>query len=408
MSKPWVRWRAFVVGLVVMVSFVRSVSAQELVPLTLFYGEGCPHCEAEMEYLDELVNTDGQAQVEELEVYYDRDNNELMRQVAAELGVEVGGVPFLVVGDDYLVGFARGLSEDKIGQLVDECLVNGCEDVVAKVKNSGQEVGEEVVGDEVVERVVLEDTEETEIVLPFGMRLDAEQVSLPLITVVLALLDGFNPCAMWTLLFLISLLLGMKDRKRMWLLGLTFIVTSAGVYFLFLSAWLNFFLLVGYVTVVRWLIGALAVVAGGYYIWDYCQNRKGGCGVMGNEKRQRVFEQLKKVTLMKQLPVALVGIFLLAIAVNMVELVCSAGLPAVYTQVLALSDLPLWQYYGYLASYVLIFMLDDIGVFVVAMVTLSAVGVESKYARYARLVGGVVMGIIGLLLWFRPEWLMVG
>lgn len=129
---------------------------------------------------------------------------------------------------------------------------------------------------------------------------------------------------------------------------------------------------------------------------------------MGNEKRQRVFEQLKKVTLMKQLPVALVGIFLLAIAVNMVELVCSAGLPAVYTQVLALSHFPVWQYYGYLAAYVSIFMLDDIAVFIVAMVTLSAVGVESKYARYARLVGGVVMGIIGLLLWFRPEWLMVG
>ena len=92
----------------------------------------------------------------------------------------------------------------------------------------------------------------------------------------------------------------------------------------------------------------------------------------------------------------------------MVELVCSAGLPAIYTQILSLSNLPTWQYYFYLGLYILIFMLDDLFVFFTAMFTLKAVGVESKYARYSHLIGGVLMLVIGLLLLFKPEWLMFG
>ena len=224
----------------------------------------------------------------------------------------------------------------------------------------------------------------------------------------MAVLDGFNPCAMWTLLFLISLLLGMKNRRRMWILGVAFVATSAGVYFLFLSAWLNLFLFAGMVGWIRGLIGLVAVVVGGYYLWDFCVNRQGGCSVMGDEKRRQVFESLKKVALKQQFGMALVGIILLAVAVNVVELVCSAGLPAIYTQVLSMSELPRWQYYMYLIFYVLIFMLDDLFVFFTAMVTLRAVGIESRYARYSHLVGGVLMLILGLLLWFKPEVLMFG
>ena len=100
------------------------------------------------------------------------------------------------------------------------------------------------------------------------------------------------------------------------------------------------------------------------------------------------------------------GIILLAIAVNMIELVCSAGLPAVYTQILALSNLPTWQYYSYIFLYILIFMLDDFIVFIIAMFTLKISGLSNKYAHVSNLIGGVLMILIGLLLILRPEWLM--
>ena len=105
---------------------------------------------------------------------------------------------------------------------------------------------------------------------------------------------------------------------------------------------------------------------------------------------------------------ALVGIVVLAFAVNLVELICSAGLPAVYTQVLFLSNLARWQYYFYILFYIFIFMLDDLLIFFIAMTTLRLTGLTTKYSRWSHLIGGILMLIIGLLLIFKPEWLMFG
>ena len=105
---------------------------------------------------------------------------------------------------------------------------------------------------------------------------------------------------------------------------------------------------------------------------------------------------------------ALVGIIVLAVVVNLVELVCSAGLPAVYTQVLTMTALPTWQYYLYLVFYVSVFMIDDVVVFVGAMVTLRANGMQGKYSRYSHFVGGILMIAIGLLMILAPEILAFG
>jgi hypothetical protein len=200
----------------------------------------------------------------------------------------------------------------------------------------------------------------------------------------------------------------MNDRKRMWILGSTFIISSAVVYFLFLSAWLNLFHFLGFIIWVRITIGLVALGAGGYYLYDFVKNRSGGCSVMGDERRQKIFDKIKNITQRKEFLLALGGIIALAFAVNLVELICSAGLPAVYTQILSLSDLNSWQYYGYLLLYILVFMLDDLFVFFTAMITLQATGIQSKYSHFSHLVGGALMLIIGLLLLFKPELLMFG
>lgn len=188
-------------------------------------------------------------------------------------------------------------------------------------------------------------------------------------------------------------------------MGGAFILASGLVYLLFLGAWLNLFLFLGLVLWVRILVGVFALGAGAYHLRDFFKNRDGGCETAADEKRQKVFERLKKATQGRNLWLALGGIMALAVAVNLVELVCSAGLPAIYTQILALSELPRWQYYLYLVLYILIFMADDLLVFFIAMTTLRAVGIESKYARWSRLLGGTLMLLIGVLLLFKPEWL---
>ncbi len=244
--------------------------------------------------------------------------------------------------------------------------------------------------------------------IPFIGTIQTASLSLPALSVVIGLIDGFNPCAMWTLLFLISLLLGMKDKKRMWTLGITFIVASAFVYFLFLTAWLNFFLILGFVFWVRIIIGLIAIGVGIYNLKDYQKNKDGTCKVTDDEKRRNTLDKLKGITHERKFILALGGIILLAFAVNLIELVCSAGLPAIFTQILSISNLSPGQHYSYILIYIFFFMLDDLVVFTIAMVTLQAVGIESKYARLSRLIGGILMLIIGALLLFKPEILMFG
>lgn len=194
----------------------------------------------------------------------------------------------------------------------------------------------------------------------------------------------------------------------MWTLGAAFIAGSAGVYFLFMAAWLNFLLVIGAVVWVRAGVALVALGAGYYYLREYFRNPEAVCKVTAPQARKRVLESLKRLALESRFWLALLGIVALAFAVNLVELLCSAGIPAVYTQVLALNDLPVWQYYAYLALYILVFMLDDLFVFFVAMKTLQITGMTTRYSRFSHLAGGVVLFAIGALLLLRPEWLMFG
>jgi hypothetical protein len=149
----------------------------------------------------------------------------------------------------------------------------------------------------------------------------------------------------------------------------------------------------------------VALGGGGYSIREWWVNRSGACKVTGAPQRQKIFQKLKLITTKQSIWFALGGIILLAFAVNLVELICSAGLPAIYTQVLTLQTLSTWQYYLYLLLYILVFLFDDILIFVTAMITLELTGLSTKYARYSHLFGGIIMIIIGLLLLFKPEWL---
>jgi hypothetical protein len=376
-----------------------SLAAEdEGVVVHLFWARGCSYCAKEKLFLEVLKEQYPQVEVRSYELTESGDNRELMGRVGKRLGVDVSDfrVPFTVVGANYIFGY--GGVEDtgrQIEALVLEAMEGGCVDIVTGVGGGG------VCDDP--------DSEPSDLInLPFLGEVRASTVSLPLLTFLVALVDGFNPCAMWALLFLISILLGMKDRRRMWLLGTAFVATSAFVYFLFLVAWLNLFLLLGYVFWVRVLVGLVALGAGAYYVRDYFVNKGGGCEVVKEGRRERVFGAIREVIRKRSLLLALLGIIALAVAVNLVELVCSVGLPAVYTRVLSLSQLPPWQYYLYLLFYILIFMLDDLAVFFLAMTTLKMVGIQTRYTRYCRLAGGALIVIIGLILLFKPEVLMFG
>jgi glutaredoxin len=404
MNRPYKILIGFILFFVLF--FAKTVCAADFVNIYLFYGDGCPHCADEERYLfGELKNKYPDIRIYTFEIYNNANNALLLQKVADELGVGVDGVPFLVVGNKNFVGFADGTTSRQIEIMVEKCLSGNCKDSVAPIVGVDSPESSQTTSDVGGETG---DNTEKIVKIPFLGEINAINFSLPLLTIIMGALDGFNPCAMWTLLFLISLLLGMENRKRMWILGTAFIVASASVYFLFMSAWLNLILFLGFVIWIRVLIGVFALAGGCYSIKEFIFNKDGGCKVAGDEKRRKIFERLKLSVQQNSLWFALGGIFVLAFAVNLVELICSAGLPAIYTQILALNEMAGWRYYFYILLYIFFFMLDDLFIFFVAMITLEMSGITTKYAKASRLIGGIVMLAIGLMLIFKPEWLMFG
>lgn len=368
-----------------------------------FYGDSCPHCAKEKVYLESITQKYANFEIYDFEIYHNPDNIQLLKEVAQTIEVDISGVPFLVIGDKHFSGYSESITSKEIENQIVKCSSNYCPDSVAKIL--GLNIENEQISTTTESTSAEIFNEEKLVDIPFLGSIDANSFSLPVLTIIMGILDGFNPCAMWTLLFLISLLLGMKDRKRMWILGSAFIVASASVYFIFMSAWLSLILFLGFIIWVRIIIGILALL-GGIYSLKEGFSENSGCKVANNEKRQRIFEKMKAIINQNNFLIALGGIIILAFMVNLVELICSAGLPAIYTQVLALNGLPTWQYYLYILTYILFFMIDDLFVFFVAMITLEMTGITTRYAKYSRLIGGIIMLLIGLLLIFKPEWLM--
>jgi len=364
--------------------------------LYFFWGNGCPHCAKEEVFLEKLEDEFPNLEIKDFEVWFNSENAKLLKKVGKEMGIDSGRIPLTIVGNKVINSYD---SDETTGvalrQVILEYQEEGAPDLVGDIiAGRGTQKGEKTIPDEID--------------LPFFGTVKVKNLSLPVLTIVIAALDGFNPCAMWVLLFLISLLVNMANKKRMWILGVAFIGASALVYFLFLTAWLNLFLFLGFIFWVRIVVGVVAVASGVYHLREYWVNKDGTCKVTHGQKRQRIFEKLKRVTQMKSFWIALGGIILLAFAVNLVELVCSAGLPAVYTNVLSLSGLAVWQYYAYLLLYILIFMADDLLIFFIAMKTFQMTGLSHKYSRFSNLVGGIIILLLGVLLLIKPGWLMFG
>jgi glutaredoxin len=379
-------------------------------PITihLFWSEGCPHCAKARRFLEEATQRDPAARLREYEISVVSGNEALFEKVSAAFEIDVLAVPLIVVGDQAFVGY---LDDQSTGQAILQtartCQRNACPDIVGFLERQRRSESVPPGGDGTDTTAAPAPWPEV-VRLPLIGDVATGALSLPALTVILAAVDGFNPCAMWVLVFLIGLLLGMTDHLRMWVLGGAFLLASAAVYFALMAAWLNLLLLLGALVWIRIAVGIVALAGGACYIRDFIRNPAGLCPVARPEQRQRILDRLRQTVRESSFLLALGGIVAVAIAVNLVDLLCSAGIPAVYTQVLALSALPVWQHYLYLLLYILIFLLDDLVVFVTAMATLQASGLTAQYARYSHLIGGGVLVGLGMLLLFRPEWLAFG
>jgi glutaredoxin len=378
-----------------------TAKAENKINIYFFRGEGCPFCAKEEAFLKEMKSKYDNIKIYDYEIWYDSGNRALLEKVEKLFKKNVKHIPFTVIGKNTFEGYSDVQTPSAI------------EDAIIKYSNGDycDYVGE-MLGIVKKGKDCNIDGNNTNTIskinLPFFGSVDPKTFSLPIITIIFGLLDGFNPCAMWILLFLISILLGMKNRKRMWTLGITFLATSAIIYYLFMAIWLNVALSVGTVFWLRLLIAVVAFIGGIINVKSALKKKDGGCDVVDEKKRGKIFDRIKKFTHEKSFVLAIIGIMALAVSVNIIELFCSASLPVVYSQILSMNKVPTWSYYLYLLLYVIIFMMDDIIVYIIAMKTLKLKGISTKYGTISHLIGGIIMILIGILLALKPGLLTFG
>ena len=375
--------------------FLPPAARADEVRAYLFWHESCPFCERARDALGVMSATEPDLDLVEIEVGASETNDRAFALAVETLEIESPAVPMFIVGDTAVLGFANSANTaERYRSLIATCRERGCEDVLAHQTRSS-----DAVRTDRAEESALPET----IGLPVFGQFNARDASLPVLTVVLAAIDGFNPCAMWVLAILIGFLLCVEDRRRIWTLGLVFLLTTAVMYLAIMAAWLNVVLWLGALAWLRLLVGGVAVAAGIHYLREYWTNPEGVCRVTPAEQRKTITARFRAIVDEPSLFLAALGIAALALAVNLIELVCSAGVPVVFTQVLAMRDLPAMAHYGYLLLYISVFLLDDTAIFVVAMVTMRSVASAGRYARLSHLIGGVVLICLGAILMLRPE-----
>jgi len=347
-----------------------------------FYLPTCPHCAEQKPIYEEL-----KAETPDL-IFYSHDassqeGSALFYKMATEAGLDTSrlGVPTIFVGKHALVGVhTKEQIKDAIRECMEECKAG---------KNLSIETQEVR-------------TSFTDFELPFIGRVDLTAYSLPTLAIVLGLIDGFNPCAMWVLVYLIGLLIGVRDKRKIWIIVGSFVLASGILYFLFMTAWLNIFLLVGYSRILTILIGLIALGGGIISLKEYL-TAKGelACKVGDEKSHKKTIRKMEKIVTQPLSIAIIISIIGLAFVVNSVEFVCSSAIPAVFTQILTLSGISTLQHYLYIGLYVFFFMLDDLLIFGMAAFAIGS-SLGEKYAKYCKLLGGVILTILGFIMVFAP------
>lgn len=250
----------------------------------------------------------------------------------------------------------------------------------------------------IAERPFNKTFDETLIEIPFIGKINTSALSLPVLTIVLGVLDSFNPCAFFILIFLLNLLLYVQSRKRMFLVGGIFIFFSGFFYFLFMFVLFNSFrLTVQHIGIISILAGSIAIIIGIINIKDFFFFIKGPSLSIPKSKKPEVFKKMRKLVKTSYLPAIIGGAVFLAITVNFYELLCTLGFPLIFTNRLASINMPLFEQYTYIFFYNVVYVIPLIIILLIFIYTLGRMKLSEWQGRKLKLVSGLMIFFFGLL-----------
>jgi hypothetical protein len=244
------------------------------------------------------------------------------------------------------------------------------------------------------------------VTLPMLGDVDWRDWGMPAFTLLVGLIDGFNPCAMWVLLFLLSVLVNLQDRWKILAVAGTFVAISGLAYLTFMAAWLNIFRFIGFLRPAQITLGLLGATIGAIHVKDFFAFKKGISLSIPESVKPGLYARVRRIVTAENLWGAILGASVLATLVNVVELLCTAGLPAMYTGILTMQEYPPWANYMYLTLYIAGYMFDDSVMVGIVVVTLGRHKLQERGGRVLKLVSGAVILVLSCLMIFKPEWLV--
>jgi len=358
------------------------------VNLYFFWSKKCPHCRDAVPFIEQLDKKHAWLTVYSRELTEYPDHIEQYIAMAAKLGQEARSVPAFLWCGNMTVGYDN---PENMGKFLEQELVRCYEWLKSNSTQPRPETAD------VLDNPV--------ITIPLLGTLSLNDYSLPAYTIILAGLDAFNPCAFFVLLFLLSLLVHAKSRKRMFIVGGVFVLFSGLMYFLFMAAWLNVFLMMGTINTITIAAGLLAVVIAMINIKDYFLFKQGVSLSIPESARPTLYQRTRKLVTAGSLPAMIMATMGLAAFANLYEFLCTAGFPMVFTRILTMEELPTVTYYLYLALYNIIYVIPLLIIVVVFSMTFGVKKLQEEQGRQLKLLSGMMMLLLGLVLVFVPDWL---
>ncbi len=355
----------------------------EVVELYFVFSSTCPHCQAAIPFVLEFEEANDWVRVWWLQADSgDERVADIATSVASVIGEPIQAVPTFMYCGTMHTGWD---GPDGMGAVL-ESELSACREAMT----AGGATTTTVAAEESVE-------------VPGIGEVTASSVPLPVFTALVAGLDAFNPCAFFVLLFLLSLLVHARSRARMAWVGLVFVMVSGVLYFVFMAAWLNLFLVTENLRMVTLIAGGIAVALGALSAKDYFAPEVGPSVSIPEEAKPGLFARMRSLIAIDRLLPVIVATVTLAIVANSYELLCTAGLPMVFTRVLTLNDLPTPTYYGYLALYNVIYVIPLLAIVAGFVWTLGSRKLQPSEGRVLKLVSGTMMLGLGAVLIFAPD-----
>jgi thiol-disulfide isomerase/thioredoxin len=357
----------------------------ERIYLYFFWTRTCPHCQRARPFVEALPRELPWLELRSYNLTDDPNAGREYARLAQSIGERAQSVPAFLFCGRLITGYddAEGVGA-RLRRLLQEC---------------------KDAPDKAAPPAAATASAESAAYLPGLGEVDLGAWSLPLVAITLGLLDSVNPCAFFVLLFLLSLLVNARSRARILAIGGLFIAVSGAVYFIFMAAWLNLFLVLGQIEWMTLIAGVLAIVIGVLNVKDFVRPGAGPSLSIPERARPGLFQRMRQLVGAESLPTMILATLLLAVFANAYELLCTAGLPMVFTRILTLEALPVPAYYGYLVLYCAAYVVPLLAIVATFGLTLGRHKLTDREGRLLKLLSGLMMLGLGVLLAFRPAWL---